>query len=406
MTPVVPDTRTASTRTASARKKEGRQASFPPIGKEGRQAAFLLNLGLIPSRLTMGVLGWDEPGGLVALAHRGAGKSVAAALKALQVISAQAGPVLYTAPTLERQGGRFLELTQRLARQSGLHLTRVNDTLRGNVPGSVQILPAKPSNIRGLHDAPLVIIDEAGMISDEVFPAVVPFLTPGDERILVLGTPSRPSGRFYELCTAPPAGWRVLEVGTEDSPHVRAEDLSFQRALLGSAYAREYGNRFEVDAADPLFCDLASLIGEPPFALTPEFGGLDFGYTCPTAAVWGRKKDGVFYVLDEFYQNRQTTNDLATQLPRRIAYYFDPAGAAEAAALRQAGFAMRPADNDRRFTISRLRELAVWNKLRISPRCKELLRELRCARVTAEFDIIGDDHAIDALRYLLSRLHM
>jgi hypothetical protein len=75
---------------------------------------------------------------------------------------------------------------------------------------------------------------------------------------------------------------------------------------------------------------------------------------------------------------------------------------------QDAGLIVSPATRDRIGSLSLLRSLFRQELVRVHRRCGNLLAELRNAQVDATKakpeDIVGEDHAIDALRYAISAL--
>jgi hypothetical protein len=168
---------------------------------------------------------------------------------------------------------------------------------------------------------------------------------------------------------------------------------------------------------------------------TPLVGGIDWGYNQPGCMIWARLlPDGRVYVQADWkFQGlsvesvaagiRRRTDEL--RLPRFRAIYCDPsmgnktgfgqAGAAQAESHAEVfgrlGLPMIRSDNDRYHGWQRvhdyLREApdrSPW--LVVSPRCRYLTRSLPTLQQDKhdpdDLDTTADDHACDALRYLLA----
>lgn len=151
------------------------------------------------------------------------------------------------------------------------------------------------------------------------------------------------------------------------------------------------------------------------------FGGLDYGYTAPSAVVWCAydKAFDTIYVTDELYRTKLTYKDLANLLSMRkkVEYFADPAiwakkdspksGASE---MEDEGVRLERANNDRLAGWGILREkMKVFDgrsKLRIFSTCKELIRSLpelvHDKNKPEDVDSDGDDHLADALRYAIA----
>ena len=144
-----------------------------------------------------------------------------------------------------------------------------------------------------------------------------------------------------------------------------------------------------------------------------KLGGMDFGYRNPFAAVWGvLDRDDVLWLTGEHYCRQQPLSYHATHLPRDVYWYADPSGAGDISELRCAGFVMRKGDNNLRTGISAVHARLADGRLCILPNaCPNLLAEAALYRYDSdaesrrtEASIDDHNHALDALRYLVSRL--
>jgi len=96
-----------------------------------------------------------------------------------------------------------------------------------------------------------------------------------------------------------------------------------------------------------------------------------------------------------------------------VTWYADPAGRTEREELRAAGLVVRQGDNDIRSGISAVNARLRTGRLKVcEPTCPNLVREARLYRYPTpvekanlgENPIDADNHALAALRYLISRL--
>lgn len=122
--------------------------------------------------------------------------------------------------------------TERTVRQSLMRYVR-RAFYAGNLPGQLfefslrlngeDRLIAFTSNnadrITGIHDPRLlVVIDEAQGVEDHVFEGVFALVTSEQSKIVLLGNPLRPAGRFYEACTS--GRWHAIGLSAFDHPNV------------------------------------------------------------------------------------------------------------------------------------------------------------------------------------------
>ena len=68
----------------------------------------------------------------------------------------------------------------------------------------------------------LIIITEAQSVDDTIFDAMIGMLSSGNARVLELGNPMAPAGRFWEHCTQPRFGYNVIKLSCLDSPNYKA----------------------------------------------------------------------------------------------------------------------------------------------------------------------------------------
>jgi hypothetical protein len=142
-------------------------------------------------------------------------------------------------------------------------------------------------------------------------------------------------------------------------------------------------------------------------------GGIDFGFRNPFAAVWGVvDRDGILWLTGEHYVRQRPLSYHAAHLPRGVTWYADPAGASERCELRCAGFTVREGDNALRAGIAAVSARLEAGTLRVlEGRCPNLLAEAALYRYSddpherhAEVPVDEHNHALAALRYLISRL--
>jgi len=154
------------------------------------------------------------------------------------------------------------------------------------------------------------------------------------------------------------------------------------------------------------------LVPGPAPAGTPVVG-LDFGVRNPFAAVWGvLDRDDILWLTGEHYCRNQTLDFHQQHMPREVIWYCDPAGARERIELTAAGRKVRPGINDLRLGIMAVRSRLETGRLRVvDGACPNLLYEAGLYRYDdatngrgSETPLSESNHALDALRYLITRL--
>jgi hypothetical protein len=181
-------------------------------------------------------------------------------------------------------------------------------------------------------------------------------------------------------------------------PRIPAAFLEEERRALGESwYRQEYCCSFEAlqGLVYPDFAARCRALTLPVHlghnGVGKRVGGIDFGFRNPFAAVWGvLDRNDVLWLTGEHYSRQKPLSYHAERLPREVTWYADPSGANERADLRWAGFVVHEGDNALRPGIAA--EAALY-------RYGEGGEERR-----AEAPLDEHNHALAALRYLVSRL--
>lgn len=244
------------------------------------------------------------------------------------------------------------------------------------------------------------------------------------------------------------AAWQfsVLENPTFDP----VEYLSAQSTLPEEEFAEQYDGRFTAMSGRlfPHFTRKACVVESPPQELhgLPVFRSVDFGFSNPSVCLWvvydaagvAGAPPRTWWVVGEIYRRQLVTEDLAKQIRshpwtvnhRIIATIGDMADAQGRATLARHGVPCQAemtrqtisedANKEKPFEtvpiqkawdagIRTLRAVMKQGRLRVAGECKETIRELLEATFAddgsgknKDKQTLGqDDHAIDALRYLV-----
>jgi hypothetical protein len=131
----------------------------------------------------------------------------------------------------------------------------------------------------------------------------------------------------------------------------------------------------------------------------------------PFAAVWGvLDRDRVLWLTGEQYSRDKTLRYHGQHLPRDVTWYADPAGAREITELVSAGFTVRKGDNDSTGIQAVRARLEEGTLKVVAGCCPNLLAEATLyrydpeSRGKSEKPLKENDHAMDALRYLVSQV--
>lgn len=143
--------------------------------------------------------------------------------------------VVSTAPTFHQVRGilwREVGKAHRKAEARGTPLQgRVLQTSEWKIGAELVGWGRKPADtdehgFQGIHARyVLVVIDEACGVPDQLWTAVEAITTNADSRILAIGNPDDPTGRFAKVCR-PESGWRTIRIDGMRTPNIGIDTLT------------------------------------------------------------------------------------------------------------------------------------------------------------------------------------
>jgi PBSX family phage terminase large subunit len=244
-----------------------------------------------------------------------------------------------------------------------------------------------------------------------------PTLTDRKGSVLFISTP-KGFNQFYELYgrEAKDTDYKSFHFTTYDNPHIPKDEIDKARTeMTEDRFAQEYMADFrrtsglvykEFDREKHL------VEGEKPKKVEDRYCGVDFGYTNPAGMLLIEKDtDGVYWVLDEYYQKEKTTPEIiefaASWKARK--YYPDPAEPDRVKEMKSAGLNVRDVSKDTVAGINIVREMFKSGRIKIDSRCTNLIWELETyhypdsqrEKNETEQPVKKDDHLCDALRYVI-----
>jgi hypothetical protein len=380
-------------------------------------AVYLMrNLGLEPDPWQIEVLESTRPR-LLLNCCRQAGKSTVVALLALaDALWVPGTRVLIISRSLRQSMELFRIITDCFDRLGQpMRQRRTRGELMLNNGSRIVCLPCKEETIRCFSSISLLILDEAARVPDDIYRAVRPMLAVSSGRMICLSTPRGKRGFFFEAWLKGGADWQRIEIPASRVPRIKPEFLEEERRGMGESWFRqEYCCAFEA-LEGLVYPDFPRCVvpGPAPAVFKKRWGGLDFGFRNPFAAVWGGvDRDDVLWLTGEHYVRQQPLSYHAARLPRDVLWVADPSGAAERAELILGGLKVLPGKNAIRAGIAAVQNRIVNRTLRIvEGACPNLLAEGGLYSYGEgpqehwdEQPIGAYDHALDALRYLIYRL--
>jgi hypothetical protein len=374
------------------------------------------NLGLEPDPWQMEVLESQQPR-LLLNCCRQAGKSTVVALLGLAEALWVAGTQILIVSRSYRQSIELFRIISNFFVRLGEPMCQVHN--KGELALSngsrIVCLPCKEETIRGYSGIDLLILDEASRVPDDIYRTLRPMLAVSAGRMICLSTPRGKRGFFFDAWLKGGDDWQRIEIPASKVPRIKAEFLEEERRGMGESWFRqEYCCAFEA-LEGLVYPDFPRCVvpGPAPTSFKKRWGGLDFGFRNPFAAVWGGvDNDDVLWLIGEHYERQRPLSYHAARLPRDVLWVADPSGAGERAELTLGGLKVLPGNNAIRAGIAAVQNRIVNRTLRIvDGACPNLLAEAGLYSYGEgpqehwdEQPIGAYDHALDALRYLIYRL--
>jgi hypothetical protein len=351
-------------------------------------------------------------------ASRQSGKStVVSALALHTVLFSPGGLALILSPS-QRQSAETFRKVLDAYRALGRPLPAVHETqLRLELANRARVLclPGREETVRSFSGVSLLVLDEAARIRDDLYRAVRPMLAVSGGRLVALSTPFGQRGWFWREWTGG-GPWRRFHVPWRDCPRIRPAFIDEERRALGQAWVDQEYECLFVAMHGLVYPDFGSAaVDDGPEPQGRPVGGIDFGWRNPFAAVWGvLGRDDVLWLEGERYLSATPLHEHAAALKRLgpVQWYADPAGRTEIEELRAAGLSVRAGDNALRPGIAAVAARLHTGRLRVRRRaCPNLLAEAALYRYPSGGDadrgeepLDRDNHALAALRYLVSRI--
>ncbi|MCD8150587.1 MAG: terminase B [Clostridiales bacterium] len=92
----------------------------------------------------------------------------------------------------------------------------------------------KPENMQGFHESEMLfIVDEASGVADPIMEAITGTLSGENNKLLLMGNPTRTSGTFYDSHTADRALYRCHTVNAEHSKRTNKDNIAAMKRKYG-----------------------------------------------------------------------------------------------------------------------------------------------------------------------------
>jgi PBSX family phage terminase large subunit len=283
----------------------------------------------------------------------------------------------------------------------------------------------KPDSLRGVGlDG--VVMDEYADMKPNVFSEIIrPTLVDTDGWAIFIGTP-KGFNHFYDLFMEAKneTNWQAFRFPSTDNPHVPDKEIKKEKDRMpADKFAQEYMAEFrkrEGLVYQAFDRDRHVVSDKNRGNIIQKVGGLDFGYTNPTAFIVIHKNTrGEYFVEEEWYKTGVDTEQIGEYVKSYVDagdithVYADPAEPDRIEKLQNGfGIPFRDVSKSVIAGIDKVRGLIKQNKLYISHNCKNLINEFesyhypedsnsKLNKNSYEKPVKEDDHGLDALRYAL-----
>jgi hypothetical protein len=370
----------------------------------------------------------------VLVAGRRFGKSYLSCIELLRGAIERPGETFfYAAPTYRMAKDIAWKVMKKLVPKAWIKSKNETDLKIELVNGSTIELKGT-ENAMALRGRSLagVVLDEAAFMDAEVwFEVIRPALADKQGWALFISTPDGTASWFYELWQYADSGdtdWSRWQFTTIEGDNVPPEEIEAARAQLDArTFRQEFEASFEnlsglvaISFADD---NIDKIVQDLP--VLPLLIGLDFNVEF-MAGVCAVKKGDELWVFDEIILTGGATTwdfcEVVQQkfgVERRIITCPDPTGGARKTAgvgqtdhsiLRKSGFTVSSPRapwkiRDKINAVNMgLLDAAGNRRIRINPKCKELIKSLRTLTYAPNTGLpnknLGVDHAFDALGYM------
>lgn len=276
--------------------------------------------------------------------------------------------------------------------------------------------------------------DEMRLYPDNVIQAIISRLSQTWSQAFITTNPSHPNHiikKWIDEAEEGHSSYYALQFMLDDNPFLtESYKEELRKNLSGLFYKRNYLGLWCL--AEGAIFDFWErnlyVINKAPEACEYWVAGIDFGMSNPTSCVVlgvqsGRltQRGNICWVEDEYYWDikQKGRQKLVGELAKDIfnflepygvrAVYIDPSAAALRAELNRMGIHTTDANNDVEEGIQIMTSMVRDGKCLVFDRCMNLIREIeayswdsKAAERGEDRPIKKDDHAIDALRYILA----
>ena len=207
--------------------------------------------GFIPDPWQAELLGSTSPTILVNCCRQ-SGKSTTVASLTAHLATFKPGSLAVTLAPAQRQAAELLRTSRHFYRQGGGGPLRRDNVFDYETADGARVisLPSDEDNIRGLASVDLLVLDEAARIPDDLYFAVIPFITVSRGRRIAMSTPKGQRGWWYRAWIGEDdEPWERYTITAKECPRLDPVMIARLRRSMGNRrFNQEYYCTFEETA--------------------------------------------------------------------------------------------------------------------------------------------------------------
>jgi len=248
-----------------------------------------------------------------------------------------------------------------------------------------------------------------------------PTLTDTKGEVMFISTPSG-FNHFYDLYNQEltDKDFKSFHFTSYDNPYIPRDEIdTAKKQMTPERFAQEYEASFQKTQGLVYkeFSREKHLYENLPADKYDKIGGIDFGYRNPAAILDIRFNGEKLFVEDEWYKRERTETQIAdyVALCKFKEVYPDPENPSAIEELRRKGVNTREVIKGKdsiKSGINKIKEMLIRGDILINKRCVNLISEFemyshdddQSEKNENENPVKANDHALDALRYVVSSL--
>ena len=222
---------------------------------------------------------------------------------------------------------------------------------------------------------------------------------------------------FFEAWKKCNLDYDVVQFRSVDNPYFPADEFErVKNTMDRRIFERRYCGLF-TKMEGLVYEDFnysAACSDKLPNKFDTVIGGVDWGWNAPAAIIIIGIHDNTYYIIDEFYQEHQSTEDLAKVALRfkdqyGVSMFYCDSAEPDRIEVFKKTVEAKGSNKDISFGVEKIQGLIKEGKFIVHPKCKFFLEEIEAYHYPEQKENKAekenpekvDDHAMDAMRYAI-----